>query len=138
MGSAPAIAYLTALDADVHDRCDRVVFEFRDPLTPSVSAAYRSGPFTLSPSDQPVTIAGSAFLVLRFDRTSGVDLGAADPRPTYTGPRSLVPTGLQHIRELRNTEDFEAVMQWVIGLDDQRPFTVTYLQSPPSVVVAFS
>jgi hypothetical protein len=37
-----------------------------------------------------------------------------------------------------NSEDFEGVMAWVIGLDAQRPFTVTTLSSPPRVVVDVS
>ncbi len=134
-GGPTGIAYLTAVRAAVHEGCDRVVFEFREPVIPSVQVGYQSPPFTLGQSNQPVTVQGSDFLVLRFERASGVDLGAAEPRPTYTGPESIPGTGLTHVREIRRIEDFEAVLRWVIGLDSKRSYTVSNLSGPPRVYV---
>ena len=58
--------------------------------------------------------------------------------PTYTGPRTLTDLGLAHAVEVVNSEDFEGILTWVIGLDGQRPFTVSTLSSPPRVVVDVS
>jgi hypothetical protein len=112
---------------------DRVVFEFRDGAAPAYTAEYRTGPFTFGESGLPITIQGSAFIVITFPHASGVDLSQPTAPQTYTGPESIVPTGLTHVREVRRLEDFEAVLVWVIGLDATRPFTVGTLTGPPRV-----
>ena len=136
--SAPAVATSPALLTDVRtgrQSCaDRVVFQF-DGDAPGYTVEYQPGPFSAGESGQPVTIAGSAFLVLRFQPASGVDLNQPSAPPTYTGPPTITPTGLTHVREVRRLEDFEAVMTWVIGLDSMRPFTVATLGSPTRVYV---
>ncbi|MBM3671913.1 MAG: hypothetical protein FJW86_06990 [Actinobacteria bacterium] len=114
---------------------DRVVFEFRDGAAPAFDIEYRTGPFSFGESDMPVAVQGTAFLVITFPRASGVDLTTADATQTYTGPESIVPTGLTHVREVRRLEDFEAVLVWVIGLDGMRPFTMGQLTGPPRVYI---
>jgi hypothetical protein len=114
---------------------DRIVFDFREGGRPSYTVEYQPGPFGLGESDQTVTIDGSAFLVVRFEPASGVDLNDPSVPRTYTGPESLHPTGLAHVREIRQIEDFEAVLIWVIGLDGTRPFSVGVLDGPPRVYV---
>jgi hypothetical protein len=114
---------------------DRVVFDFRDGAAPEYRVEYRSGPFFYGESDQPVTVQGSAFLVVTFPRASGVDLSQPTAPQTYTGPDSIVPTGLSAVREIRRLSDFEAVLVWVIGVDATRPFTVGQLTGPPRVYI---
>src|SRR4051794_31048364 len=58
-------AHLTAVRTGRQPCADRVVFEL-DGATPGYSVSYQPGPFTFGESGQPITIAGSAFLVLRF------------------------------------------------------------------------
>ncbi len=117
---------------------DRVTFEFRDGAPPEYRIEYQSGPFFFGESGMPVTIQGSAFLVVTFPHSSGVDLTDPAATVTYTGPDSIVPTGLTHVAEVRKIEDFEAVLRWVIGLDSVRPFTVNVLDGPPRVYIDFS
>src|SRR5205814_3586072 len=74
--------------------------------TPSLSLhdalpIYQTGPFTFGESGQPVTVQGSAFLVVHFPHASGVDLTNPSADPTYTGPASIIPSGLAHVREVR-------------------------------------
>ena len=114
---------------------DRVVFEFRDGSAPAFDIEYRTGPFTFGESGQPINVQGSAFLVITFPHASGVDLSGVDATQTYTGPESIVPTGLTSVREVRRLEDFEAVLVWVIGIDQMRPFTVGQLTGPPRVYI---
>jgi hypothetical protein len=114
---------------------DRVVFEFRDGAAPASTVEYRSGPFTLGESGLPLTVQGSSFLVVTFPHASGVDLTDPSAPQTYTGPESISPSGLTHVREVRRLEDFEAVLVWVIGLDSTRPFTVGTLTGPPRVYI---
>ena len=78
---------------------------------------------------------GPPILVVRLAPASGVDLSTPDAAPTYTGPASIVPSGLAHVREIRRIEDFEANLVWVIGLDAQRPFEVGTLTGPPRVYI---
>ena len=117
---------------------DRVTFEFRDGVPPEYRIEYESGPFSFGESGMPVTIQGSAFLVVVFPHSSGVDLTDPAATVTYTGPDSIIPTGLTHVAEVRKIEDFEAVLRWVIGLDSTRPFTVGVLDGPPRVYIDFS
>ena len=43
--------------------------------------------------------------------------------PTYTERERITATGTNHVTEVVETGDFEAVVTWVIGLDTKRPFT---------------
>ena len=129
---------LTAVRTAVHEGCDRIVFEFRDGAPPGYTVEYRPGPFNKGESNEPLEVQGSAYLVVRFDKASGADLSSPTANPTYTGPRSLTNLGLGHAVEVVNSEDFEGILTWVIGLDGQRPFTVSTLTSPPRVVVDVS
>lgn len=105
------------------DGCvDRVEFVFRDAV-PGYRVEYQPGPFTRDASGEPVAVAGSAFLVVRFEPAYTYDLEAAEE--VYTGPRDLTPEGTRHVRQVVNTGDFEAVVTWVIGLSERAPVAVT-------------
>jgi hypothetical protein len=131
-------ALLTDLKASMNDGCDRVVFQFRDGSAPGYDVSYKPGPFNKGQSNEPLDVQGSAYLVVRFDKASGVDMTSPMGSPTYTGSRAMTNLGLTHAVEVTNAEDFEGIMTWVIGLDAQRPFKVTTLSSPPRVVVDVS
>jgi hypothetical protein len=105
---------------------DEVAFSFRG--SPDWSVEYRPGPILLEPSDQLVDIEGAAFLVVRFDHS---DAGRAG----YTGPQQFRAGPLSHVTEVRQTQDFEAVLTWVIGLDSRLPFGVE--ERDGKVVVRF-
>jgi hypothetical protein len=139
--TAPAstsTSLLTAVQTAVHDGCDRIVFAFRDGAPPGYEVGYKPGPFTKGESEEPLEVQGAAYLVVRLDKASGLDQSSPMGTATYTGPRVLTGLGLTHAAEVVNAEDFEGVMTWVVGLDSQRPFTVTTLNSPPRVVVDVS
>lgn len=131
------VSLLTAVRTGLQPCSDRVTFEFRDGAAPQYVIEYRPGPFSFGESEMPLTLQGSAYLVVQFPHASGVDLSDPAATPTYTGPDSIIPTGLTHVREVRKIEDFEAVLQWVIGLDSTRPFTVGVLDGPPRVYIDF-
>ncbi|MEX0663746.1 MAG: hypothetical protein WD598_03120 [Acidimicrobiia bacterium] len=136
IGAGPdTVSLHTDLRTGSQKCADRVVFEFRDGAAPAYTVEYRSGPFTFGESGMPLTVQGSSFLVITLPHASGVDLSDPAAPQTYTGPESIVPTGLAHVREVRRLEDFEAVLVWVIGLDSTRPFTVGALTGPPRVYI---
>lgn len=133
--ASSVVSLLTAVRTGSQPCADRVVFELRDGAAPEYRIEYQSGPFTVGESGMPLTVQGSAFLVVQFPHSSGVDLTDPVATPTYTGPDSIIPTGLARVREVRKIEDFEAVLRWVIGLDSARPFTVGVLDGPPRVYI---
>ena len=129
---------LTDVRAAVHDGCDRIVFQFRDGAPPGYTVEYKAGPFNKGESNEALEVQGNNYLVVRFDKAAGADLASPNALPTYTGPRSITNTGLGHVVEVVNSEDFEGVLTWVVGLDSQRSFTVSTLSSPPRVVIDLS
>lgn len=133
-GTGP-VALLTAVRTGRQPCADRVVFEFRGAAAPGYTVEYQPGPFTAGESEQPLAVAGNAFLVVRLEPASGVDLMSSSAEPTYTGPAVLSPSGLPHVREVRRLSDFEAQLVWVIGLDRVQPFSVHTLDGPTRVYV---
>ncbi len=131
-------ALLTALQLGHHSGCDRIVFEFDVRSTPGYTIGYQSGPFTKGETSEPLEVRGSAFLVVRFEKASGVDPTDPQGAPAYRGPKTITRTGLKHVREIRNSDDFEAVLTWIIGVDGERPFVVGRLASPPGIYVELS
>jgi hypothetical protein len=83
-------------------------------------------------SGNPVSIEGSAFLVVKLTPAMTAKIDGDQVTKTYTGPRRLSGDGA--ITEVVKTGDFESVVTWVIGVDSERPFTVD--ASDDSLVVA--
>lgn len=127
-------ALLTDVRAGRQPCADRIVFEFGNQA-PGITVEYQPGPFTVGESGEPVTIEGSAFLVVQLEPASGFDLSQPDAPQTYSGPDRITPGGLTHVREIRKLSDFEAHLTWVIGVDSARPFTVATLTGPARVYI---
>jgi hypothetical protein len=125
-GAGTDTALLTGVTATSPQPCrDVVTFSFRDAsVTPGVTVGYRSGPFTEDASGKPVSVAGSAFLLVRFEPAATADLSVNPLVTTYTGPASIVPTSSVFVKQVRKTGDFEGVLNWVVGLASRRPFSV--------------
>jgi hypothetical protein len=128
------VALLTAVDAARHEGYDRVVWTFENG-TPGYDVAYDEGPFTQDGSGDPVTVQGAAFIRVRMEPASGVDLSGAEYRQTYTGPTTIDPD-TPEITEIVSTGDFEAVSTWVVGVQDPGvAFRVQVLTDPPRLVL---
>jgi hypothetical protein len=135
-GTGPeTIALHTDVRTGRQDCADRVVFDFQSGAATAYTVEYQTGPFYLGESGMPLSVQGGAFLVVTFPRASGVDLSQPSAPQTYTGPESIVPTNLTHVREIRRLSDFEAVLVWVIGIDETRAFAVGTLTGPPRVYI---
>lgn len=115
--TASAVALLT--NVQVADGV--VTFSFRDE-TPGYDVAYVEPPIRQDGSGDEIAVAGSAFLSVRMEPASGVDMSGEDFEETYSGPDRIPGTGV--IAEVVRTGDFEANATWVIGLDVQRPYRV--------------
>jgi len=132
-------ALLTKVGVATSGCRDSVTFTFEKSGTavPSCKAEYKAGPFVQDGSGKPVSVAGSAFLTVRCEPAYGYDFVAG--APTYTGPKSITPTGTKHVREVVETGDFEGVLNWVIGLDQQRGYGITASGTPTRLLtITFS
>ena len=61
--------------------------------------------------------------------------GRPEEWPPFEGPDDIVTTGYVALREALNLHAFEGVTQIGLGLDQQRPFRVTWLEAPARLVV---
>jgi hypothetical protein len=127
------VMVLTDVRVAGHPCFDRVVFEFRDPGEPGYDVGYVPGPIVMDGSGDPVPVQGSAFLQIRMPSATGFDFETSTP--SYDGPTRFTPSDTTQVREVVRTGDFEALLTWVVGLDEERPFTVTTLEDPTRVVV---
>ncbi|MGH9183563.1 MAG: AMIN-like domain-containing (lipo)protein [Acidimicrobiales bacterium] len=127
------MALLTAVRVAGHGGFDRVVFEFRDDRLPGYDVAYAEPPIRQSASGDPVAVGGSAFLAVGFEPASGVDLGDT-LEETYTGPRR-VRGDTAAVVEVVHTGDFEANLDWVVGLRGKARYRVETLTGPARVVI---
>ena len=122
-----------------HEGYDRIVFRFRNSA-PGFRVEYVEPPLREDGSGNVIEVDGDAFVVVRMEPASGFDLTTGEGELVYTGPRRLsgADAGLQVVRELARTGDFEAVLSWAIGVEDRPGFRVTTLESPARLVVDFS
>jgi hypothetical protein len=132
---APPTETLALVDVRMagHECFDRIVFEFRGTARPGFEVQYLDGAPVEDPTGNAVEVAGTAFLEIRMQSASGFDFEANTP--SYDGPNRLTPTDTIYAREAARTGDFEAILIWVVGLDEERPFTASTLADPARVVV---
>ncbi len=124
--------YLTDVNVSAQDCFDRVEFAFREAAPgPGYDISYQPAETAKKQdgSGNPVEIDGSAFLVVRLTPAMGAEIVGEDVKPTYTGPARIVTDGTSFVREVVKTGDFEAQVTWVIGLDEERPFTAEASES---------
>jgi hypothetical protein len=121
-----------------HEGYDRVVFQFKNTL-PGYRVEYVEPPLKEDGSGKPVSVKGSAVVVVRMEPASGFDLNTAEGVMVYKGPRRIegASAGTSVVEELVRTGDFEAVLSWAIGLSDKVDFRVTTATSPARLIVDF-
>jgi hypothetical protein len=109
---------------------DTVQFAFASGTAekPGYRIEYQQGPFTEDASGKPVTIAGSAFLVVRMEPATGFDF--LKNELAYKGPSRIPAKNGAFVTEVVRTGDFESVTTWIIGLREQVPFSVDAQGAP--------
>jgi hypothetical protein len=133
--TAKTTALLERLAVGRHEGYDRVVFQFRGDGLPGYRVEYVEPPFHEDGSGNPVTVPGNAFVLVRMEPASGFDLNTGEGEIVYKGPKRV--PGASVVQEVVRTGDFEAVLSWVIGLQDKVDFRVQTLSSPSRLVVDF-
>jgi LPXTG-motif cell wall-anchored protein len=106
-----------------HPGFDRVVFTLTrtvPPFTVQYVPAIRH-----DPSDRPVTLQGSAFLLVVLHGTAG---SAASAQPTIT-------PGFPMLKQVKGAGDFEAVTSYGIGAARKSGFRAFVLTNPSRLVV---
>ena len=134
VGEETAFLSRVAVEAD---RCaDRITFEFRGGA-PGFRVRYLPASEALveDGSGNPVQVEGAEYLVVRLDPALTAEAEGDRLVRTYDGPRRLRPLEARSVREVVKTGDFEAVVTWVVGLPEKRPFRVTTSDEPSRVVV---
>ena len=119
-----------------HDCFERFVFEMTGTGDPPGWSVGYADPMAADGSGEPVELLGDADLevVVRVWTVPEFE-GRPDEWPPFSGPNELVTTGFDAIQQVRNLYAFEGVTQIGIGLDEQRPFRVSWLDGPPRLVV---
>jgi hypothetical protein len=135
-------AFLEGVEVAPEGCLDRVAFEFESPgvgagLPPGYVAEYRPGPFFRGEGDeqQELDIAGTAFLVVSIEPAARSVPGEEGEVLTYTGPTDFVPGNMEHLEEMMLVVDGDGRLEWVIGLDSERPFLVDSAAGPPRIIV---
>lgn len=121
-----------------HEGFDRVVFQFKNHL-PGYRVEYVEPPLKEDGSGNVVQVKGNAFVVVRMEPASGFDLTKNEGEMVYTGPRRIdgSAAGTSVVEEVVRAGDFEAVLNWAIGLSDRVDFRVRTATSPARLIVDF-
>lgn len=114
-----------------HDGYDRVVFEFAGDGEPGWHTAYTKKPAQQA-SGHALDYPGEVALNVMIN---GVQIDYADPDSAPEVGPAAGPAG--YIAGVNHEGVFEADAQYVIGLDRERPYTVTTLQNPTRLVIDF-
>ena len=123
-------ALLVAVRAATHEDFDRVVFEFAGTEPPGIHLEYIDRPVRDCGAGHVVPIEGDGWLAVRFYPANAHDESGA---PT-AGPREIAPR-LPIVLEIERTCDFEAVVEYVLGVAVPNRYRLIELADPVRVVV---
>ncbi len=124
-GPRSASAPTTALLSGVRVDGTSATFEFHSPPGLVRTHFRPRSQIAESGSGQKVPLRGRAFLVVSFFPAATAEMGMTGLTFSYTGPRRLRPGTPGPVQELVKIGDFEAQLDWAIGLDRRRPVHVT-------------
>lgn len=114
-----------------HGAYQRVVFDFGDSPLPGYHLEYVDKPLRQCGSGDALPVAGDGWLRVRF--TPAYAHTEEEGRPTIADRNRRMASG--NIRQLMLTCDFEAMVEWVIGVGSPNPFRVLELTNPSRLVV---
>jgi hypothetical protein len=115
-GSGGPVASLSALTLSSHGCFQQVRFQFQVPAPAALGydVRYVTSPVA-APSGQALHMAGSVFLQITLHPAQSND---------YAGPLDVMGSASTNIMEVRQTQNFEGYMTWVVGLAHPAPVWV--------------
>ena len=129
-GSGIPFPVLTDVRTGAHSDYDRITFEFDGSQRPHYRVEYITPPATGCGSGEPATIAGTAILRVQFTPAN-----AHDEQGAPAIDATEVTPALTTLLEAEQTCDFEADVQWALGLTQEVDFRVLELDNPPRIAV---
>ncbi len=109
---------------------DRVVFEFAGDSVPGYRVEYTTKPVQRCGSGDPVAVAGTGRLIVRFEPAQAHDEhGSLAPAERHHTP------GLPAVRELTLICDFEGQVAWVLGIAAPSEYRVSEFTGPARLVL---
>ena len=128
--NATGAAILKAVRSARHANYDRVVFEFEGTQLPSFKIEYIDKPVRACGSGDVVPFAGDAWLSVRFSGANAhTDAGEATIKDRDRSPNLTV------VKDLKLICDFEAEVEWVMGVVSPNRYRVLELKSPTRLAV---
>ncbi len=113
---------------------DRLVLELAEGFQPAWNVRYVEGPARRPGSGDEVEVDGSAMLRVTLSPVRTAALHLPGQPPTYAGPARL-DGRLGNITEAVLLGDFEATLEWAIGVEQRAGFRVFHLSDPSRVVI---
>lgn len=129
-GSPSGAAMLIGVRTARNDGFDRFVLEFAGQEVPDYHVEYIDRPVRQCGSGNVVDMAGDGWLMIRVEPANAHD---DNGRPTITERHSR--PALPVVLETRLICDFEAQVEWVLGVSSPNRYRVTELAQPPRLVV---
>lgn len=114
---------------------DRIVFEFTTDSVPGYRVEYTTKPVQRCGSGDPVRVAGTGRLLVRFEPAQAHD-EQGNPTPSLAARHSA--PGLTAVREMTLICDFEGQVEWVLGIAAPSAYRVSELTGPARVVLDVS
>ena len=108
---------------------DRFVIQFDSQIPAYTIKRQSKATFTQGASGQPITLVGSAGVLITLKSTS---------QETYSGPTDITHPEYAILKEARVVEAFEGTVQWGIGLASPVCMRVFTLSDPVRLVIDFS
>ena len=108
---------------------DRFVLQF-DAIVPTYTVKRQAKPvFQMGASGQTVTLTGSSGVLITAQSATGAT--------TFTGSTDIIHPDYQVVKEARQTQDFEGVVSWALGLSKPSCMRAFILDGPARLVVDF-
>jgi photosystem II stability/assembly factor-like uncharacterized protein len=142
-GQATSPSVPTEYRAAVHGGYERLTFQFNDAGVPAYRLEQRpTAQFLKDASGQPVTLKGSAGLMVVFRPLAAPSSPAASTEPgvyrsDLIGIASVMPANLTEVKEVALLGSFESVWTFGIGLANRSCFRVTELANPTRLAIDF-
>ena len=132
------VGLLTDASAGAAGCLDVVTFTFQslgERHPPGYVVEYKDPPFSDGDPPREVTVDGDAFLSVAISPAASVDITKEDTPRTYFGNLFLQYGDHHHFVVVRKFDDVLGTVQWVIALDEKRPFLVDSAANPTRISV---